>query len=277
MSRIVYTPRETRIKKGSFHIFSRKASNVFLACLVFFLASAAGVYALRLPQWQVKKIEFRGLQMLDERELEGKTQTLLDGNYGYVIPRRSMLAVFPKRLAATLQKEFPRIERADVMKRFPDSLFIAVVERAMWGVFCADTPEQDGSSCAYIDKTGFAYETSPRSSGSLITKIKSDVSDVAVGSFVVEKELMELFLFVGQEVKRVAGSDVVAYEISSRAPREIRLALSDGYQLYMNRSDDFQNVFTVLRRVLDQEIKDKRARLEYIDLRFGNKVFYRFQ
>lgn len=277
VSRVVYTPREPEINKRGSKILSRKRVAVFLFCIVFFLAFGGTVYALRLSSWQVRNIDFHGLQALDERELEEKIQTLLEGNYTLFIPRRSMLAVFPKRLEEILQKEFPRIESVHIRKGFPDSLSLAVVERAMWGVFCGEADEEDGSSCAYIDKTGFAYEQSPRSSGTLITKVKSDVSDVVVGSSAVEKELMEQFLFLGQEIKRVVGSDVVAYEISSRTPREIRLALSDGYHLYVNRSDDFQNVFMVLKRVLEQEIKDKRARLEYIDLRFGNKVFYRFQ
>ena len=35
------------------------------------------------------------------------------------------------------------------------------------------------------------------------------------------------------------------------------------------------NALRVLKKVLDEEIGDKRGGLDYIDLRFGNKVFYK--
>lgn len=232
---------------------------------------------IRQPYWQIKNVEFTGLEALDGNEIEARIAALLEGENSFFISRRSILLVSSERLEEEMKRIFPRIERIAIDKKFPDTLQIAIHERTFWGIFCGSADEKGMVPCASIDKTGFAYETSPSASGSLIIKIKSDVSDVAVPSVVVEKDLMERLLFLGVEVKRAIGSEVVLYEISSRLPREIRLIVTDGYGLYFNRNDDFQNVFMVLKRVLEQDIKEKRSALEYIDLRFGNKVFYRFR
>ena len=69
----------------------------------------------------------------------------------------------------------------------------------------------------------------------------------------------------------------MSYELISDFPKEIRVVGPEGYRVYFDRESDLQNAFRVLKTVLAEEIKDRRARLDYIDLRFGNKVFYKLQ
>jgi len=71
--------------------------------------------------------------------------------------------------------------------------------------------------------------------------------------------------------------EIVGFEFSFQIQREFRALTSDGFLLWINRDDDFAGVTKVLKTVLDEEIKDRRAELEYADLRFGNKVFYRYR
>jgi hypothetical protein len=47
--------------------------------------------------------------------------------------------------------------------------------------------------------------------------------------------------------------------------------------LILNVKDDYSRVFSVLKTVLENEIKDKAKDIDYIDLRFGNKVFYKYK
>ena len=50
----------------------------------------------------------------------------------------------------------------------------------------------------------------------------------------------------------------------------------DGWRVLANNQNNPNDLFINLTAVLD-EIKDKRQNLDYIDLRFGNKVFYKFK
>ena len=271
-SRILYTPRDTR--QWNRRAESRRKKIVWLAGggVVFVLLLAGVVFFARLPGLQVKEIQVRGLTTLDSEEVRGRARTLLSGAYAFVIPRGMILMVSGKGIERVLMNEFPRIKTVSVKKHLPDVLDILVEERTPWGIFCAADKQ-----CAYLDETGFAYESAPSFSGRLVTKVSSDAGFPAVPSQAVEPARMETMRVIGEEVKKILNVSTVSYELISDFPKEIRVVGPEGYRVYFDRESDLQNAFRVLKTVLAEEIKDRRARLDYIDLRFGNKVFYKLQ
>jgi len=160
-------------------------------------------------------------------------------------------------------------------------------ERMPWGIWCDGlTPEEEretksdnqgGEKCAYIDDEGFAYEEAPSSSGALVVKIRSDTPGVPVGSAAADPLLMRDMRFFGKEIASVTGSSFVEYRFFSHLPRQLELVSSEGFTLMVSREGDLANTLRVLKKVLEEEIKDQRSRLEYIDLRLGSKVFYKFK
>lgn len=265
-SRILYIPRE-RPRRRRFSI-SIKSIFAVVGAVVFSAVIVGAIYVLRLPQLQIKEIRFSGLEALVEKELTDAIWKKLEGEYVFFIPRRSIILAGGNALGGELQSVFPRIKNVSLRKVFPRTLEISVEERKIFGILCGQ------SQCAYIDISGFAYETAPNSTGSLILKIQSDVDEITVGSQAVEPVLMERFGLLGEELKKI-GLEVIGYEISQKNPRDIRAKTSEGFEIIFNRDDDFQSIFRVLKSVLDEEIRDKRSKIEYIDLRFGNKVFYK--
>ena len=254
--------------------------------------AGSGVYLLRLPQLQIRKIETVGLQVLTEAAINERVAVLLDGNYFLIVPKRSVLFIRTGTITQILQESFPRLESVTVSRKFPDTLIVSVVERELWGIFCSSGVEPSGQisaaledtdlphqevGCAYIDKTGFAFERAPSSSGSLIKKIKIDEADLALASYAVEPDIMSDILRLSGRVEDRTKSPVVTYELFSKIPREVRMTVAEGFTLYLNRDGDIVNTLRVLKLVLEEEIKDRRSELEYIDARFGNKVFYKFR
>ena len=83
--------------------------------------------------------------------------------------------------------------------------------------------------------------------------------------------------FLKDELKKKNGLEIVSYHFFSRVPREIRVETANGFKLWFDRTKNLSESFKVLKTVLEQEIKDRRQELSYIDLRFGNKVFYKYK
>lgn len=233
---------------------------------------------LRLPAWQIIKIEVRGIETLSAEEIKSSVRDLLRGEYATLIPKSSFFLAQSEAIGQSLKKQFLRIAAVDVHKEFPDELQISVQERKLWGIFCNDLLEKnDNTQCFYIDTNGVGYERAPRSIGSLILKIHSDQEELLLGEYIIEEPLARRMQFISAELKRAFGIETIGYMFLSRLPREIRVVTADGFQIYFNREDDFRNTFRVLKTVLEEEIKEKRPTLEYIDLRFGNKVFYKLR
>ena len=51
----------------------------------------------------------------------------------------------------------------------------------------------------------------------------------------------------------------------------------EGWSVIVTRAKEPELWLPVLRTLLTEEIKGRRNQLEYLDLRFGNKVFYKFR
>lgn len=267
MSRIVYTPRAERrrrrfsISRGQLMVFGVIITGAFFITGIIFL--------LRWPKLQVSTVHVTGLSVLTEEEVTKDVFDSIQGSYFGFLPRRSVFLLSTAALQAKIKNDLPRIEEIAIKKAFPHTLKIVIEERKSFGILCAQ------SHCVYIDTAGFAYENAPDSSGSLIMKIKTDAGAPRVGDNALDKNLVNRLIFLRQEVKRTTGMEVIGYELLKKVPREIRVEVDEGFRLIFDRDDDFKNVFRVLKTVLEEEIKEKRSKLQYIDLRFGNKVFYK--
>ncbi len=291
--RIVYTADRRADKKRP----PRSGILIPLIVLLLLLLFTGGsVYLLQLPNLQIKEIKISGIETLDEESVRSVVKRQLEGSIFLLIPRSSFLFVRSPKLSEEIIRAFPRIKEIKIEKTLSDTITVNVKEREFWGILCNDLQTFDieennqkneetlgvakevvVSVCVYIDKEGFSYEYAPNSSGSLITKIKTDYPEIKIGSMVLDGKIVERMHFLGREIKRAIGTEAVGYEFSFKIPSEIRVVTSDGFRIYFNVEDDFQNVFRVLKTILDEEIKEKRTRLQYIDVRFGNKVFYKFR
>lgn len=283
-SRILYTPPEFKKKKA----FRKTWFFIFgLGFLLVFILSAA-IYLLRLPQLQIHTIEVLGLKSFETGELLSGVWGLLEGKYLWLIPKSSALILGTDSVENYLKNVFPRIAEVNVNKVLPDRLSISVKEREFFGILCNDfyLPTFVGTTtspnlrnpepqCAYLDNTGFAYEEGPNSFGSLITKINIDAENLKIPSQVLDDKLMEEMIFLKKRTNEAAGINIIGYEFLFRVPREIKVLTGDGFKIIFSREDDLENSFRVLKKVLEEEIKERRGSLEYIDLRFGNKVFYK--
>lgn len=258
-------------------------SNTVAAAIFLIVAViAVFIYLLRLPHWQVKKMEVSGNENIDADDLRLAAEEELQESKFYFIPRKAIFTVDGKALAAAISARFPKIAELEVKKIFPDSLALIVREREFFGIYCNDlnaaTSTMAGeSSCAYLDKSGFAYEKAPAVTGFLIIKVSADRGVIQIPSQLVEPETMERMQKIADAFAENFGIAIVGYNLFSKAPSEIRAVTREGFELWLKSDSDFTVSAWVLKKVLEEEIKERRPQLEYADLRLGNKVFYKLK
>lgn len=266
-SRILYTPRMRRRKKR----ISRRA--VFAFLVVFLAASILGgvVYLLRYPAWQIAEISFLGLRRVAPADIEASIREDLLSSFAGVLPRSSYFLFDSAASEEKILKDFPRLESVHITKEFPSKISVAVKEREFWAIYCAG----ESGRCGYIDKTGFVYEEAPVSTGSLILTVFRDTGSVQIPSQSLERALVEKFILFGALLKDATGEEVESFILSGGLDDEFQARVRSGYFLYVKRDDDFAKVTKTLKIFLEKEIGEKKRGLEYVDLRFGNKIFYK--
>lgn len=266
MSRIIYTP-EVKKKKNR---FSKKNLSGIGLFFLFALFLGTATYLSTLPIFQIEQYEINGNYAVEKSEIESRLNNALSGFYFYFIPRKNYFLVMTGSIQKNLFDAFPRIEEVSVKKKPFSSLSIQIKEREPWAVYCSQ-------KCFFIDKSGFAYEESFINSGNLIKLIKGDDDNISIGKYAINNETINIFSNVENKINLLGLGSVTEYGLSSKLPEELKIKTGGGFYLLFNSTDNWDKIFTVLETVLSEEIKEKRTNLDYIDLRFGNKVFYKFK
>lgn len=271
-NRIVYAPSGAFKKRRGRKIFFYVAIGTVLVVL-----PVSMVLIVRTSALQINKVMLHGVRTLDEQAVRERIGTHLAGMRALVLRESFFFFANTDAIASDLERAFPRIEHATAVKNFPDKLEVMIMERTFWGIFCNGSQGSSTPVCAYIDSAGVVYERAPEPQGKLIMVIRSDTEDTAIPRQAVDSGAMAQISALVEKLPTETGIPVASFELRSRVPSEIRASASEEFTLIFKREDDVSATLRVLQRVLNEEIKSKRSRLDYIDLRFGNKVFYKLR
>ncbi len=271
-SRIVYP-----IKSKPQRPFSKRIAFVLLASAALGFLAGGLWYVANLPYLAVDRLEVRGASLLSPSEIETAVRESIAGRgrWGF-IPRSNFFAVSGKAIEKRLGERFPSLEHIDVGRRFPDRLVIEIKERTLWGVYCSRGDTDDAPrSCAYLDTSGTAYEELSQFQGWLLPVVFGSGS-VALGTAPISPATLAFF---GQARAALAavGGDLLALRLSTSSAADARLELAEGWELWVSTDRPIAEWSGVLETVLEQEIGARRPLLEYVDLRLGNKVFYKYR
>ena len=258
-----------RLKKKR---FIKKLTFLFLIPLFVFVSIVALFY---IPYFRIKKISIEGNSSIDSAKIMADISNYLTGKNFKIFPRDNFFIMPTKEIVDILLKEFPRLKTISLIKNFPNAVSIKVEERNNEALFCTQNKDE---GCAFIDKDGFAFEPAPYfSAGVYLTFFEEDSGSSASTwkrSFQVLSE--EQFKKLIDFKNLLTEENIKILQIIIKKEGIYGLQTNEGWFILLNEKNDAQLTYQNLKTTLDQ-IKEKRKNLNYIDLRFGNKVFYKFR
>lgn len=246
-----------------------------VACLAL---PGGAIYLAHLPYWRIRNISVQGESTpAEKKNVQDHVVAQLKKTYALIIPADLFFLVHADVIQRAVEQQFLSFARAAVTKQFPDSMAVVLTKRKLFGVYCNDLQTPVNPTCAYLDETGFLYDLAPTASGSLLLRMHTDSQTVATGTQVFDRALMQRLTELKNGVARTINANVLGFERTSRSPGDLRMQAAEGFSLIVKEDDDIAALLKVLRTVMANEIKDRRSRLDYIDLRFGNKVFFKLK
>jgi cell division septal protein FtsQ len=226
-----------------------------------------------LPVLRINTLAFEGLDAINEEELSRQVNDILSGKYLLLLPKNNIV-FFPKKELSELLKSNRRIKNFSFDRNFENRLLLTVEERATWAIWCY-VNENSAEKCALTDDDGFVFSPSPFFSGTAILKIIDQRNEDLLGKYVLpQRHLEELKTFIKKTKSRL-GEDVFVIEL--KKGEVLTLKLKNGWSIILDSETDITRAFENLVLALDSQIKDSRQNLDYIDLRFSNKVFYKLR
>src|SRR3989344_2174489 len=265
----------TLLNKFCMAKFARRAFNGVSIFLFGFLGVFGFlIYISRLPRLNIDNIIVVGNKVVETEAIKEVAEKELAGDYFFVFPKTNIFLYPKNKLEYALLNEFKRIKDVSFLVEDRKMLRMDVSERTPKYLWCdgivmsPSVPE----NCYFMDEGGFIFDEAPYFSGEVYFKFYGTAS-------LLEKSFENLISFK----KTLEGMGLRPAVLSIQENRDVRIFLSTstGPEIIFKVDSDFQKVTENLEAALTTEplqsdFKNKYSSLLYIDLRFGNKVYFKF-
>lgn len=253
----------------------RKRDNVFkktgvatMGLVVFFVLIAV---LLRIDALQFNQISIEGERHVSEAEIQRVVEQELNRSLAFVLPRSNVLLFSSKSTKQQLLDQFPRIAELEVRRdMFARTVSVELTERSLWMVLC----NHEENDCVSVSRDGIAYAQSPTFSGNLVTKVIDERNiEVELGKEILTKDIRDIVLLYTEEESVVAEIGKPQFILSGS--NEMKILSLEGWYVIADFTSDPNEAYANMVAVLREEIGEDRLNLEYIDTRFGNRIFYK--
>lgn len=256
---------------------------LYATILFLILLIIAGAVAY-LPQLIINKIEVDGARIVRAEAVEVASEDFLLGKKWLVLPRAHTWWYPKEELRAELLKQFPRLLSVNLSTKWPGILVVKVKERTPQLLYCPST------SCYFVDQNGVAYTESPTFSPGVFLEWQASSTALTIPATVssaaeitrlldIKKVIVSAFTLLNLNHLNIdnftATPDrdfiftIEGSGATSSAAWEI-LVDSETSPLILGN-----NLHAALVAILKESSTNTLPPLQYVDLRFGKKVFYK--
>jgi len=289
MRDIPTSPRIIEIKRRH-RILKIKLGILFLVLfvlIVWLLSFLSGVKNIT-----INDITITGTHIVDQTDIESVVRNNLSGKYLYLFPKSNSLIYPRNKISKDLILAFPRIKTLSVYIDNLDTLRIEITERKGEYLYCGGTVPDNkndvGENCYFINNDGFIFDKAPYFSGDVYfkyyTKVGDDITDPLGKQMLPIDEFHKIARFVDAvtslgfrpiylEMNSVEGTNYLYLNHSPNGTKP-RIIFKNDADLSLIE----ENITIAMKKKeFADEINSKYNMLQYIDLRFKNKVLYKFE
>jgi cell division septal protein FtsQ len=251
-----------------------------LILLAFPVAVGAASLISYVSRLQIQSIEVSGVKSLSSEIVRAHTESILYDGKWRLFSRRNIILYPRGEITRSLMADFPYIKTADVSRRglFSHTLIVQIDERVPATIWCPDSllarelPQAvTREACYVMDETGFIFAAAPESASAL-PRYSGALADGPIGATLQPeyfKNLQETFFLFAE--RNPTGIHVIDQH-------DFTIAFADGWYVKASLDQPGEVIVGNLETVLSSEaLKGREGELEYIDLRFGNRVYYTFK
>ena len=267
----------SHIKYRSKEVVQKRKRNfiryLIFTVVLFLILSISAIFLLRIDRIQIKDVEISGEQMVSEKDLSVFINNTIQGSYWWVIPKTNYFLYNPQKTEQDILNQFPTIKSVSITRSDFQKLSVVVEERKPHSLWCEENETSDPQDCYFVDDTGFIFSKSPYFSGNVYF-IYHGLIDKGepIGAYVLpQKDFQDFenFLTLVKNLKL----DAVSADMEES--KDFDVVLSSGTKILFNSRISYDDIYSNLSSVLksDQFASTTIDSLDYLDLRFGNKVF----
>ncbi len=241
------------------------------------------IYSLSLLSkidfFQVQNIVISGNIHMQTEEIQEMVHEELKSTYLGLFPRRNVFFYPKQRIIKDILEKYPIVKGVQVYTESFNILNIRIEEREQVAGWCSVI------ECYKLDSTAFIYaamSNEEQANTSFITfeGLEDKVGTQPVGVYLLDEHIFEEILNVASQMSTIS---LPVEKIEFRSKDEVYFWIkgSDASESTQRRriifstEKEYQESFNNLKAALASKVFATSTQFEYIDTRFGNKVFYR--
>lgn len=260
---------------------ARKYAGTILMLIIPVIIIIGLIYVLRADFLQIKSFQISGTENIPQEDIKNTAVNFISGNKFLFIPKSDVLFLNKENLAATLISKFPRLEKIEVDKAFfNNQIELKVTERKADFLWCSTD-----NQCFFMAENGLVFEKAGFTESYFLTSSTNWIEPLNKMIFKGNLEgnpLMKNFSTPAKiqnylklvEVFKNAGFEVLSINIESK---DRAVAKANVGNIIFNPEEADLSLVAQNAILLINEVRSKNpsAIFNYIDARFGTKLFYK--
>ena len=287
--RVVLNSPRLEVLRRKKHKSVRKKTT-FLLIIIFLIIFGLSLSS-RIGQLNINKITITGNKIIENKDIENVVKNEISGHYFWLFPKTNFL-IYPKnKILSELNSKYKRLNNISININNFKTLEINVSEYEGKYLYCGLLipplrSNLNNNKCYFTDSDGYIFDEAPYFSGSVFFRLYGDASvndKNPIGSYFMKNSFVKITEFKNT-LEKINLKPTAFWVDDNR--QEGNFSLSEetviGPRIIFKIDSDYQKLAENLQaaistKPLNTDIKTKLSTLLYLDLRFGNKVYYKFK
>jgi len=272
-------PRRSQLKQRKRRVRAVVTAAVCVCALLTAYALHAASY---LPRFTYQHVTVTGAHSVASADVEKFVENKLgESSRGFVSGRNIFIYDYSS-LSREIVDNFPTLKDAEVTRdaAIGNGLSVSVRERVPFAQWC----EVGNPDCYLVDEDGVVFAsaagvaTSSLPTPYVFSGVLSTSSVSTVNAPYGEVFAGTHFAGIKALLKMLHDSGVTPIAVRLENDSDFTISLAEGYYLKISFGGDASMLTKNLALILNADaLHGKASLLEYIDLRFGNRVYYKFK
>jgi cell division septal protein FtsQ len=237
--------------------------------IVLSLLVTAFWYGTRVEFLTLRTVTVSGGETINHDVVKREVDAALEGDYLGLIPRR-FAWWYPEQDVLARVKDVPRVKDPVIERVSGTELTVSFTEYIPHALWCED---RGSDTCYFIDDTGYAFTKAPNLKGGAFPRFHTIGTEPALRAQMIPTDDLRAIELIRERTSTELALPIAFVETD--IVRDVFLGVAGGGEikatLRMTPEETVENLQTILA---SPEFSDIRpGSFQYIDLRFGSKVF----
>lgn len=223
------------------------------------------------PVFLIDKISVGKTAKIPAAEIENKITKLIENTNWLIFPYRNLIVFPSEKISQSVKNDFQQIEKIEFNKRFPDVLRVEIIEKEPVAVWASG-----GKYYAITEKGLIAYQLPlmlMRVNDLPVVKDNLNKS-VKINDLVLDWKALQMVRELRQKFTERTEINLRSFSVPASGAQEVHLETNEGFRIYFSTERATAAQLNDLVLALQEKIPVSN-RLEYIDLRVPNMIYYR--